>query len=286
MKKLLIDLIKARVSTEAWNWFQKVLQDASGPAQKDLLLSYYTGASRKLGKQTLLLEEKEKAWLRSLDPLLRLDGWGMDDAGRAVLLLSLTHLPAGEYAELVLKCYELGDSREQQSWLRALSLFPQCERFLAIAVDACRTNILPLFESIACENPFPFLHFPELNFNQMVLKSLFNRITLTRIVGLDRRFNSELSRMADDYVSEREAAGREVPPDIWWVIVPRIAPERFERIYRYLHHQNPNHRYWAAVGLGFARDEASRAELEMQRNLESEPKVCEAIDASLAKMAQ
>ena len=36
-----------------------------------------------------------------------------------------------------------------------VALLPGPEQFLPIAVDACRTNILPLFEAIACENPYP-----------------------------------------------------------------------------------------------------------------------------------
>lgn len=88
------------------------------------------------------------------------------------------------------------------------------ERFRAIAIDACRTNILSLFEAIACDNPFPARAFPDLQFNQLVLKALSNSIPLSRIVGLDRRANAELARMADAYASERAAAGRAVPADI------------------------------------------------------------------------
>ena len=95
---------------------------------------------------------------------------------------------------------------------------PHCEVFLHTAIDSCRTNIIPLFEAIACENTYPSNHFPELNFNQMVLKCLFNRIALSRIIGLESRFNRELSRMADHYARELHAAGRAVPPDIGLVI--------------------------------------------------------------------
>jgi hypothetical protein len=86
--------------------------------------------------------------------------------------------------------------------------------FLDTAIDACRTNIIPLFEAIACENPYPAKYFPELNFNQMVLKCLFNRIAVSRIVGLESRLNEQLSRMADNYARELNAAGREVSEDI------------------------------------------------------------------------
>lgn len=286
MKQFLIEILRARVSEEGWMWFEKALQSASAPVQANKLMGSYTAASRKLGKHALLLNDLEKKDLHSLNPELPLDHWGIDEAARALLLLSLSHLSPDEYVELVLQCYEYGDSREQQSWLRALSLLPHCEQFLETAMDACRTNIIPLFESIACENPYPSHYFPELNFNHMVLKSLFNGVAVTRIMGLESRFNQELSRMADDYVSEREAAGREVPPDIWLALAPRIPQERLARVHSYLRHESPNHRYWAAVGLGHTYDAASRSELEKQRKIEAEQNVIGAMDASLAKMVQ
>ena len=111
-------------------------------------------------------------------------------------------------------CFEQGDAREQQSWLRALPLWPEAAPFLPHAIEACRTNIVPVFEALACDNPYPAAHFPERNFNQVVVKALFNTIALSRISGLASRLNAELSRMARDYAAERTAAGRTVPPDI------------------------------------------------------------------------
>lgn len=285
MKEFLTEIVKARVSEEGWTWLKKVLQAANAPMPVNQLMGHYTGASRKVGKHALLLNDLEKKHLHSLNPELPLDHWGVDEAARAVLVLSLSHLPSDRYAELVLQCYEYGDSREQQSWLRALSLLPDCEHFLATAVDACRTNIIPLFEAIACENPYPARHFPELNFNQMVMKSLFSGIALQRIVGLESCFNRELSRMADDYVSEREAASREVPSDIWLVLTPHIASDRKRRVYRYLHYEDPDHRYWAAVSLGYTRDPESCTELEKRKEVETDHRVVKAINTSLVKIA-
>ena len=93
-------------------------------------------------------------------------------------------------------------------------MLPAPERFLGIAVDACRSHIQPLFEAIACENPYPARHFPELNFNQMVLKVLFTGVALERVLAFENRVTTELGRMAADYASERRAAGRSVPQDI------------------------------------------------------------------------
>jgi hypothetical protein len=144
-----------------------------------------------------------------------LEGWGLDDLGRVTLLLLAAARPGpGRLYELVDDCYRHGDTRERQAVLRALPLLPEAERFLPLGVDACRTSVQPLFEAMACENPYPAAHFPELNFNQMVLKALFTGVALKRIVGLDRRLTPDLARMASDYAGERRAAGRSVPSDI------------------------------------------------------------------------
>ena len=56
---------------------------------------------------------------------------------------------ADTFAAAAVACYDQGDAREQESWLKALALLPAPERFLPQAIDACRTNIVPLFEAIA-----------------------------------------------------------------------------------------------------------------------------------------
>jgi hypothetical protein len=88
-----------------------------------------------------------------------------------------------------------------------------------------------VFEAIACDNPYPARFFPDLNFNQLVLKAFFTGVAVQRIVGLADRRNAELVRMAQAYASERLAAGRTVPPDLDSVTLgplaegPRVTPE-------------------------------------------------------------
>ena len=50
--------------------------------------------------------------------------------------------------------------------LKSLPLLPEPQRFEALAVEACRSNVLTVFEAIACENPYPHGYFEELSFDQ------------------------------------------------------------------------------------------------------------------------
>jgi hypothetical protein len=175
---------------------------AFGPV--DALLTAYTSAGRRLGRAPL-----------GPVPELSLAHWMLEDAGRSALLLSRGEQEDDEdFAAAAIGCFEQGDAREQQSWLRAVHLLPAGDRFVTLVVDACRTNVLPVFEAVACENPYPSQRFSDLHFNQMVLKAMFNSVALSRVVGLQRRQNPELTRMAAAYASERRAAGRPVPVDI------------------------------------------------------------------------
>jgi hypothetical protein len=196
-KTRLQSILRARIDAAAERW----LDEAIASRSIDQLCRAYTAVPKHVGRAPIGDREYDR--------------WTADDAARCVLLVGVAErMEPQAFAAAATECFERGDSREQQSWLRALSLMPEPERFRATAIDACRTNIVPLFESIACENPYPARYFPEPNFNQMVLKAMFNNIALARIVGLSDRSNVELTRMAAYSGADRRAAGRSVPPDI------------------------------------------------------------------------
>ena len=175
------------------------------------VLAAWSAIGRKVGKATVA----------SSTPLGAFDGRGHDELVRGWLLVTAAQTRRdAEMLELVGSCWARGDNRERHAVLRALPLLPNPAQYVSLAVEACRTSVQTIFEAIACENPFPARHFPELNFNQLVLKALFNAVALERITGLAERRNAELSRMATDYRAERLAAGRSVPPDIDFVIQP------------------------------------------------------------------
>jgi hypothetical protein len=199
---------------------ERLLAASLGPERwdgsKSPLLVAYATAPQHVGRDALALSAAELDELRAAAPGIGFERWTRDDAARALLLIERRNSgrTGDAFVSEALECFEQGDAREQQSWLRAIALWPEASAFLPAAIDACRTNIIPVFEALACENPYPSANFPDRNFNQMVLKAMFNSIELARIVGLPDRRNDELSRMARDYAAERTAAGRTVPADI------------------------------------------------------------------------
>ncbi len=188
-----MDELEAALPPDARAWLHGVPLD-----DKIALLAAFSGAARKLGKAPVIVGER--------------GSWGADEVARAALLIRAYPRVVPE------EMWAHGDNRERQAVLKALPLLPEPERFVALAIEACRSNVLTVFEAIACENPYPAQHFPDLHFNQMVLKAAFNGVALARIVGLLQRRNEELARMATDFAAERRAAGRAVPADLGLII--------------------------------------------------------------------
>jgi hypothetical protein len=221
--------MRTQLTAHAYEWFDEARRRAL-QAEAPQFIRLYTEMSRHMGRVPLVLNPQSAAECPELRHVPT-DHWTLEDAGRLLLLLGRYAAVPGAEANhaLALECYEQGAAREQQSWLRTVAVLPDPERFLPTAIDACRTSIVPLFEAVACENVYPAKHFPALNFNQMVLKALFNGIALNRIIGLQARLNSELSRMARDYAAERRAAGRSIPPDISLAIRDDIPASRISQ---------------------------------------------------------
>jgi hypothetical protein len=174
----------------------------------------WSGAGRRLGQTPIGPPTAAESAL----PELQADwpaGWGLDEYGRALLLLAVLDARLPEvHAALVHELFTTGDLRERQAVVRALPHLPEPERFVAIGVDAVRNNAVSVIEAIACENGYPARFFSEEAFNQLVLKCLFCEVRLGRVRDLARRVTPELRRMVAAYASERRAAGRPVPFDV------------------------------------------------------------------------
>ena len=215
-------LVSGRASEKAAAWFE---QQADGMSVASFPAAY-AGAGRRLGDAPVLLEaaEREAVLRAGLDAP---EGWRLCDVGRSYLLRrALDAVPADQHEAFVAGVFKQSDNREREALLKTSSMLPDPRRFLATAIDACRSHVQSVFEAIACENRYPSEHFPDPAFNQMVLKAFFTGVSVNRIVDLGRRVTPELSRMALDYAAERTAAGRPVPKDLGLVTLTSYASER------------------------------------------------------------
>ena len=196
--------------------------DAADTWRADSFEVAFAAAGRRLGSVPVgddahITDARGRCW--------SIASWGLDEVARAALLIDAAHgMSIEKQVAWVEDCHRAAALRERQAILRALALLPDPARFLPIALDACRTSTQPVFEAIACENPYPAAHFPDASFNHMVLKAVFTAVPLARILDLATRLTPELARMAADYASERAAAGRSIPADLALLTRGRTAP--------------------------------------------------------------
>jgi hypothetical protein len=142
---------------------------------------------------------------------------------------------------LIKAAFRNGDEIERANIVSALVLFPDAGDLKSIALEAGRINSLVLYMALTVNNPYPAAFYAEHEFNQLVMKALFQGINIEFVYGLAQRTNPELSRMCEDYIDERMDAKRTVPADIWLATQPFISPRGRQQMAQ-LEKQDPRHK--------------------------------------------
>jgi hypothetical protein len=153
----------------------------------------------------------EVAAAGKLRPRWQPELWGTDEAARVALVLATYGNDDEVFAVRVDRLCATGELTEQVAYLKGFAIFPAARALHGRAREAVRSSIAPVFEAIACGNPYPFDYFDESAWNQMVVKCVFSGLPIEAIVGLRERRNRELTAMLRDLVSERTVAGRRTP---------------------------------------------------------------------------
>jgi len=202
-----------RLANPTRAWMAGAFEAAAAAGVSERFLVAWSGCGRRLGRAPLTVTDGEVSALAAAEAPFTPRGWGTDELGRGLLLL--TAAPSTRDLPSALDgLFRTGEIREQQALLKTLFYLPDAERFVALAAEAVRTNVVSVLEAITCGNPYPAAHLPELAFNQLIMKAMFNQLPLGRVMGLAARLGPELRRMVQAYASERRAAGRSVPPDV------------------------------------------------------------------------
>lgn len=148
-----------------------------------------------------------------------LAAWQLWDAVRLLLLLVATvGRNAAMSHQILYQYFKAGDTDEKIALLKGLSCFDESVEYLDIALTAARVNDPEIFSSLALFNSYPGVFFPELNWNQMVLKSLHLKFDIQFIRNLESRQNPALSVMVSDYIEELLLAGRGYPSSGWLAV--------------------------------------------------------------------
>jgi hypothetical protein len=169
---------------------------------------------RRVGRADLALSEHDVVTAQALRPRWRPDTWSSDEAARIALLLATWRGDEAAFATLIERVCETAELGELVASLKGFAVFPAAESLYPRAREAIRSSVQPVFEAIACDNPYPADYFEDPAYNQMVVKCVFTGVPIEKIVGLDQRRNAALLSMLRDLVSERHAAARAVPVSV------------------------------------------------------------------------
>lgn len=145
--------------------------------------------------------------------------------------------PTDLSSKLLKNYYQLGDESEKCALLAGLNWLDTQGLAVQTAIKACRCNSLIEYSAIALNNPYPAAFFPELNFNQLVLKSLFMGLDISQITNLTHRLNPKLSNMCFAYAVEQALADRMPPASIWQAIIfSQLDSENHNQASQYIKH--------------------------------------------------
>ena len=205
-------------SGEQADWVETSLDGLSaGGPERDLHI-FLGFAPRKLGKADLPLTDADKADAGAAHSGWDPSAWSIDGAARVLGLL--TYKADRPFAEVFKDLRRTSDVGEMIALYRGLPLYPDPETLFFEVGEGLRSNLKPVFEAIAHDNPFPRDHMDEHRWNHMILKALFVDSRLSPIIGLEDRANPELARILIDYAQERWAAGRPVTEELWIPVRP------------------------------------------------------------------
>ncbi|GIF37209.1 EboA domain-containing protein [Actinoplanes xinjiangensis] len=122
----------------------------------------------------------------------------------------LRALPADVLPHWIDDLYRHGDPNEKLAVLTALPLLPLGAEAVPLLHDAIRTNDTRLLT--AALGPYA-RNLDQHAWRHAVLKCVFLAVPLTNVHDLDQRADRELAAMVAALRAEREAAGRQLPPD-------------------------------------------------------------------------
>ncbi|UCC57124.1 MAG: EboA domain-containing protein [Gammaproteobacteria bacterium] len=249
----LTDVIMADTSDAARIWLTSALDRLKQPAESLELLGNELAvvmpeASRYFADKPVAIE------LPLAGEPWRPSHWSSIEVAQILIVLAALLTHAGSSGMTSSSIIEIacryGDDRERAAIIKALYWLDRAGEMTLFAVDIGRTNSVQLFSAIALHNPYLAQHYSESQFNQLVFKSLFMGLNIEHVTGLRERKNSELMRMCDDYIRERRAARRPIPPSLWLTMdCDAMSGEILGLFLAAMASEDPDQRYFTARSL-------------------------------------
>jgi hypothetical protein len=217
-RRFLDAVLRARLAERALDWYDTAAAELARGVDPDRFCVLLSTASRHARRAPLELTERERTVAGECVPGWNPERWSQLVALRAALVLARPDLDGDAGQQAVEEAFRYADEGELCALYASLALLPAPERFRWRAAEGCRTNMVTVFESVACDTPYPVRYFDDVAWKQCLVKCVFVGAPLWRIHGLDGRLSADLARMALDLADERRSAGRDVQHELWLLV--------------------------------------------------------------------
>jgi hypothetical protein len=209
----------------AWTRLEKTLEALQNDFSNRRFFHVFALCPRWFDRQANdVAADKQHEWDK-YDRYKVLRSWQYPQLARLLVLLKVEQAVLQQsYVESINELYKTADVNELILLGQSLAFLSNAELFVERARESARSNIAPVFSSIAHNSDYARRFFDKTAWNQLVLKAAFLGQPIWSIEGLKQRNNEELVTMLHHYVNERQAAGRSVPWDLWccigWLVQP------------------------------------------------------------------
>jgi len=210
-------LIKGELKPESLDWIleqgEKVRAGASAGQLSRIFAQVPRYASKHIISHAVLLE---KGFSNQIVELLQ--DWTVDTLCRVWVLLQIPGHDKSNYLKNIDALFETAEMNELVALYNALPLLNYPEYLIKRCEEGIRSNIGLVLEAIIYHNTYPAAWLNEAAWNQLVLKAFFTEKDVNKIHQLEARMNPALISTLEDYVKERQAAGRTVDPQLYKLI--------------------------------------------------------------------
>lgn len=218
LRDLFQKIIQQNLSLEAWSWLGDKVELVKEEEKTLQLNLSFSQLPRKLGKEIIVVQSEDAAYIAQLLPGFSLEGWTIDRLARVWLLMQLPDQNKEVYLKKINNLFIASEMNELIALYSSLPFLGHTEEWIGRCEEGIRSNIGTVLEAIMYHNPYPYAVLSEGAWNQMILKAFFTEKDVKQITGLKERANQVLSDTLNDYVQERLAAHRTVHPVIYQLI--------------------------------------------------------------------
>lgn len=232
---LLDSWLQRQLKAETAAWLRDTVASvAAGGGTRALFIAFST-AGRRAGREDLRLSAADIAAAQQARAGWDPSRWSIDQAVRTRLVLALPASDAKSWLTTLDQLFAAAGLEELVALYQALPLLPHQELLAPRIAEGVRSNMKPVFNAVALDNPITSERLVQDAWNQTVLKALFVASPVARMVGAERRANPVLAQMLIDYARERIAAKRPVPVDLWAAARPGCTAEQLVELERLQH---------------------------------------------------